>query len=90
MSTNTNKLDVTRYDPIRHSDMGGWSWDVDSIRSCDDGEYVKFDDYSELLAQRDRAVELLVEWRNQYEGIRSTVPFTVTNEFLQSLTNDPT
>lgn len=40
---------VKRYDPIRWSDMGGWSWDHGSIKDCEDGEYVRIEDVKSHL-----------------------------------------
>lgn len=44
------------------------------IKEADDGDYVSHDDYSDLLAQRDMAVELLRTalsyWKNYAKGAR--------------------
>ena len=52
---------LQRYDPIRYSDQGGWSWDTASIKPCDDGEYVKFDDVEAERSALLREVEKLKE-----------------------------
>lgn len=35
---------MKRYDAVRYSDMGGFSWSPDDIKECTDGELVKFED----------------------------------------------
>lgn len=50
---------LQRYDPIRYSDQGGWSWDTASIKPCDDGEYVKLDDVEAERSALLREVEAL-------------------------------
>jgi hypothetical protein len=94
MSTNTNKLDVMRYDPcVRYIGSGDY---VGDMEESFDGDYMLFSDCSELLAQRDRAVELLrkaeaihhsyaADALDQYDNLASEIC-----DFIQSITNDPT
>lgn len=37
--------EIKRYDPISYHDTGGWSWDTGAIKECEDGDYVKWEDF---------------------------------------------
>jgi len=41
---------MKRFDPItQHQNGPGWSWDSSSIKECEDGDYVTFEDYDNLV-----------------------------------------
>jgi hypothetical protein len=76
---------MKRFDPISHHQNGpGWSFDHSAIKECDDGDYVRVEDFQ-------RAVDLLTEcfnfdpcYRGMQCGIRDRV-----QDFLKEAGAEP-
>lgn len=56
------------YDPIEYHDQGGWSWSLNNMKECADGEWVKLEDASKEIAQLRQALTQARAWGVKSEG----------------------